>query len=104
MSQHAHYFKDVSRLAEVDVYRVLKLFAVTDPCLQHAAKKIICAGQRGAKDLVKDISEARDSLSRALAMIAEDAVPVEWPDDETHIDHLGRDGDGGEYYPAGMIE
>jgi len=32
------------------------------------------------------------------------AATAEWPDDETHIDHLGRDGDGGEYYPAGMIE
>lgn len=31
----------------IDIYRVLVMFGVTDPCLQHAAKKILCAGQRG---------------------------------------------------------
>ena len=103
--KHAHYFKDVSRLTEIDVYRVFKLFQVTDPCLQHAAKKIICAGQRGTKDLVKDISEAIDSLNRALAMIAEDAVPVEWPEDDERIENIGRNGGEPHYAEAdGWIE
>ena len=35
---HDHYFKDVSNLKHIDVYRVLILFGVTDPCLQHAIK------------------------------------------------------------------
>ena len=69
---HSHFFKDVSKLQTVDVYRVLELFSVTDPCLQHAAKKILCAGGRGSKDIKKDIQEAIDSLNRRLEMYRED--------------------------------
>lgn len=70
---HSHYFKDVSKLKTIDVYRVLKLFNVTDPCLQHAIKKLLVAGGRGAgKDIERDIREAIDSLNRGLQMIAED--------------------------------
>lgn len=69
---HAHYYKSVAHLDSIDVYRVLDLFNVTNPCLQHAAKKILCAGARGNKDFEKDVREAVDSLNRALQMIAED--------------------------------
>jgi hypothetical protein len=71
--KHSHYYKDVSKLKHIDVYRVLKLFNVTDPCLQHAIKKLLVAGGRGAgKGAEQDIREAVDSLNRALQMIAED--------------------------------
>ena len=66
--KHEHYFKDVSHLVEVDVYRVLDLFGVIDPCLQHAAKKLLVAGGRGAKDMPKDIQEAIDTLERWKVM------------------------------------
>ena len=66
--KHAHYFKDVSHLTEIDVYRVLDLFGVIDPCLQHAAKKLLVAGGRGAKDMPKDIQEAIDTLERWKVM------------------------------------
>lgn len=75
--KHSHYFKDVSHLKEVDVYRVLRLFEVTDPCVQHAVKKLLCSGQRGAKDKERDLREAVDSINRALQMIAEDSAIVE---------------------------
>lgn len=71
---HDHYRKDVSHLKTIDVYRVLDLFSVTHPALQHAAKKILCAGQRGAKDRERDLREAVDSINRALQMIAEDSA------------------------------
>lgn len=71
--KHLHYFKNVEHLETIDVYRVLCLFNVTDPCLQHAAKKILCAGMRGGKSLEQDIREAIDSLDRALEMIDEDS-------------------------------
>lgn len=72
-AKHSHYFKDVSQLQFVDVYRVLKLFSVTDPCLQHAIKKLLVAGGRGAgKSIERDLQEAIDSINRALQMIAED--------------------------------
>jgi len=72
MSKHSHYFKDVSHLNTVDVYRVLKLFGVTDPCIAHAAKKLLVAGGRGAKNTHQDIQEAIDTLERWKAMQSED--------------------------------
>lgn len=44
--KHRHYFKDVSNIAEIDVYAVLKLFDVTDPCLQHIVKSLMCGQTR----------------------------------------------------------
>lgn len=74
--KHPHYYKDVSNLKEVDVYRVLKLFNVTDPCIQHSVKKLLVAGGRGGgKDISKDIQEAIDTLERWKEMQFED-VPV----------------------------
>ena len=70
---HSHYFKDVSNLKFIDVYRVLLLFAVTDPCLQHAVKKLLCAGNRGVKDELKDVQEAISSLTRYLEIKTEDS-------------------------------
>ena len=65
VAKHSHYFKDVSNLKTIDVYRILDLFNVTDPCLQHAVKKLLVAGGRGAgKSIDKDIQEAIDTLLR----------------------------------------
>lgn len=75
--KHPHYHKDVRHLDSVDVYRVLVLFGVTDPCIQHAVKKLLCAGQRGVKDSRKDIREAVDTLERCLDMRVEDIRIVE---------------------------
>ncbi len=72
--KYPHYFKSVSHLETVDVYRVLTLFKVNDPCIQHAIKKLLCAGDRGDKSMIKDITEARDSLNRHLEMLNEDGL------------------------------
>jgi hypothetical protein len=72
--KYPHYFKSVSHLETVDVYRVLTLFKVTEPCIQHAIKKLLCAGDRGDKSMIKDITEARDSLNRHLEMLQEDGL------------------------------
>lgn len=72
-SKHNHYKKDIRHLEMLDVYRVLELFEVSHPALQHAAKKILFAGKRGAKDWSKDVQEAIDSLVRAQQMREEDA-------------------------------
>lgn len=75
MSKHPHYFKDVRGLGKVDIYRMLQLFEVTDPCLQHAIKKLMVAGGRGAgKSTDKDIQEAIDSLVRWQEMRREDST------------------------------
>lgn len=76
---HNHYFKDVSKLEYVDVYRVLQLFNVTDPCIQHAIKKLLVAGGRGAgKDISRDIQEAVDSLVRWNEMRQEEQRVLEY--------------------------
>ena len=72
--KYPHYFKSVSHLETVDVYRVLTLFQVNDACIQHAIKKLLCAGDRGDKSMIKDITEARDSLNRHLEMLNEDGL------------------------------
>lgn len=66
--KYSHYYKDVSNLKVIDVYRVLSLFEVTNPCIQHAVKKLLCTGKRGQKDFLKDVVEARDTLNRFLEM------------------------------------
>jgi hypothetical protein len=72
--KHSHYYKDVSNLDFIDVYRVLQLFNVTDPCIQHAVKKLLVAGGRGAgKDITKDVRESIDSLARFLEMRDEES-------------------------------
>ena len=70
---HSHYFKPVAHLESVDVYRVLTLFGVTDPCIQHAVKKMLVAGGRGGgKDISRDVQEAIDTLERWKEMQSED--------------------------------
>lgn len=75
--KHSHYYKNVRNLSEIDVYRVLKLFNVTDPCLQHSIKKLLVAGGRGAgKDIRQDIQESIDALKRWQEMDLEDVTPA----------------------------
>ncbi len=71
--EHSHYHKSVAGLTHVDVYRVMLLFNVIDPCIQHAIKKLLVAGGRGAgKDISRDIQEAIDSLERWQEIQKED--------------------------------
>lgn len=75
--KHSHYFKPCP-FDHVDIYRVLVLFNVTDPCLQHAVKKIMVAGGRGGgKDISKDVQEAIDTLARWQEMRKEEgSAPI----------------------------
>lgn len=67
--EYSHYFKDVSKLNTVDVYQVLSLFNVTNPCLQHIVKKALVTGGRTAgKDFSQDLREIRDTAIRAVEM------------------------------------
>ena len=70
--KHSHYKKDVTGLDMIDVYRVLDLFGVTDPCIQHACKKLLVTGNRGHKNTEHDIQDAIDTLERWKEMRAED--------------------------------
>ena len=68
---HDHYFKDVSNLKHIDVYRVIELFDVKDHAIGHAIKKLLCSGERGARDKTQDVQEAISSLLRYLEMQTE---------------------------------
>lgn len=52
----------------IDVYDVLKGFNVTCPAVQHAIKKLLCAGQRGNKGERQDLREAASSIYRAIEL------------------------------------
>lgn len=67
------YIVDISKYNKLDIYRILKLYEVSDPCLQHSIKKLLCAGKRGgAKNFLQDVNEAILSLQRLLEMQGED--------------------------------
>lgn len=88
--KHSHYFKPCPA-DKVDVYRVLCMFEVTDPCLQHAIKKLLAAGSRGVKDKARDVQEAIDSLERWKTMRSE-----EWQDQQRRERRPYQDLMGGE--------
>lgn len=74
-TKHSHYHKDVSHLKTIDVYRVMELWGITSPPLQHAVKKLMVPGGRGAgKDMAKNVQEAIDSLIRWQEMQVEDTL------------------------------
>ena len=66
------YIVDISKYDKLDIYRILSLYDVTDPCLQHSIKKLLCAGKRGVKNQTQDINEAILSLKRFVEMQGED--------------------------------
>ena len=68
---HNHYFKPCP-YDTLDVYRVISIFGVSDPCIQHALKKLLCSGVRGHKDQAKDIQDVIDTLERWKQMREED--------------------------------
>lgn len=66
------YIVDISKYDKLDIYRILKLYEVSDPCLQHSIKKLLCAGKRGSKNFITDINEAIIALQRCIEMQGED--------------------------------
>jgi hypothetical protein len=55
----------------IDVYDVLVLWDATNPCQQHAIKKLLRAGQ-SIKPLRQDVEETIGTLNRWLEMMEED--------------------------------
>jgi hypothetical protein len=59
---------DEPKAINIDVYSVLVAFSVTCPATAHATKKLLCAGQRGHKDRLTDLREARSAIERAIQL------------------------------------
>ena len=73
VKKHGHYYKNVSNLDWIDVYRVIDLFGVKDACLQHAIKKLLVTGGRdGNKSSEQDVRDVIASCNRWLEMQVED--------------------------------
>jgi hypothetical protein len=55
----------------VDVYRVLNAFPTGAPEIDHALKKLLAAGKRGAKDELQDLREAVQSIEARIDYLTE---------------------------------
>lgn len=69
---HSHYYANVEHLKEIDFYRLALLYKITDPCVQHILKKAMAPGDRGAKSMVLDMENIRDTAIRWLELNEED--------------------------------
>lgn len=68
-----NYYAREHQGVKLDVYRILRLYNVTDPAIAHAVKKLLRFGSGGHKDAAKDVAEALESLERWQEMQEEDA-------------------------------
>jgi hypothetical protein len=74
--KHSAYFKPCP-YDYIDVYRVLEMWEVKSPPIEHAIKKLLVAGGRGGgKDVERDIQESIDALVRWQEMRKEDGKQV----------------------------
>lgn len=62
------YHREIKKGVMVDVYDVLSAFEVVNPAMQHALKKMLAPGKRGAKDAIQDMKEAIQSIERAIEL------------------------------------
>lgn len=51
-----------------DIYDVIFAYKVSNPAVEHAIKKLLCPGVRGAKGVLQDLDEARKSIVRAIEL------------------------------------
>jgi len=55
----------------VDVYRVLNAFPTGSPEIDHAVKKLLAAGKRGAKDELQELREYVQSIESRIDYLNE---------------------------------
>jgi len=67
-SNKSKYHREIKKGVMVDVYDVLNAFEVINPAMQHALKKMLAPGKRGAKDTIQDMKEAIQSIERAIEL------------------------------------
>jgi len=70
MSPYNHYDKLLGGI-KADVYRICDLYGVTHPAIFQSIKKLLRCGE-AHKDIIADVTEARDGLNRWLEMQQEE--------------------------------
>ena len=70
--KHNHYWFDLQGFDNADIYRLIALLNITHPCAQHIFKKVVCAGNRGHKDMLQDVADIEDTAKRWAEMLIED--------------------------------
>ncbi|AGY48117.1 hypothetical protein Presley_50 [Acinetobacter phage Presley] len=73
-AKYPHYYVRVEGLEVIDFYRLAMLYNITDPCIQHAIKKLLALGNRGHKDRRHDINDVIDTLQSRLRIMDEDGI------------------------------
>jgi hypothetical protein len=69
--KHGHYYK-ACPFDEIDFYRIVLLYGIADPCVQHALKKLLVVGGRGSKDADRDVQDIIDTMERWKEMREEE--------------------------------
>ena len=64
---YPHYYRAVPNTTHVDIDWILHTWNIGHT-VGHAVKKLLCAGQRGVKDKLQDLKEARNSINRAIEL------------------------------------
>ena len=71
--KHSHYHKDVSRYDTMDIYAICKVWNVeSSGCTFAAVKKLLNAGERGAKDRITDLEQAIESIEALIKLVKMD--------------------------------
>lgn len=68
----SHYRYEYNGI-KLDPYRIADIYGITNHSQFTIAKKALCAGNRGHKNLIQDIKDIKNACDRWLEMIAEDA-------------------------------
>ena len=50
----------------VDVYDILQAYEISNHAVAHAVKKLLMPGDRGYKNIIQDLEEAKFSIKRAI--------------------------------------
>ncbi len=71
--KHSHYHKDVSQYDTMDIYAICKVWNVeSSGCTFAAVKKLLNAGERGAKDRITDLEQAIESIEALIKLVKMD--------------------------------
>ena len=71
--KHGHYHKDVSQYDTMDIYAICKVWNVeSSGCTFAAVKKLLNAGERGAKDRITDLEQAIESIEALIKLVKMD--------------------------------